>query len=280
MPDIANIIQSGAGNAWFLLPTALLLGALHALEPGHSKSMMIAFIVAIHGTARQAALLALSATLGHTIVVWALALLAWRLGDAGVLERAEPWLLVLGGLLLIGLSFSILRRLVPASPHSHNHHDHDHAHSHDHGHAHRHDHKPAHQPHGTFESGDAHAAYHEAEIKKQFTGKAGAVTNGEIAWFGFTGGLLPCPAAFAVLLACLHQKAYGLGIVMVATFSIGLAAMMVAVGVAAAWGLTAIKSSTGAFERFAKWAPYVSSAVVFVIGLFAVAQGLRAFGLL
>lgn len=72
MPDIANIIQSGAANAWFLLPTAILLGALHALEPGHSKSMMIAFIVAVHGTARQAALLALSATLGHTIVVWAL----------------------------------------------------------------------------------------------------------------------------------------------------------------------------------------------------------------
>lgn len=242
--------------------------------------MMIAFIVAIHGTARQAALLALSATLGHTIVVWALALLAWRLGDAGVLERAEPWLLVLGGLLLIGLSFSILRRLVPASPHSHHQHGHDHAHSHDHGHAHGHDHKPAHQPHGTFESEDTHAAYHEAEIKKQFTGKAAAVTNGEIAWFGFTGGLLPCPAAFAVLLACLHQKAYGLGIVMVATFSIGLAAMMVAVGVAAAWGLTAIKSSTGAFERFAQWAPYVSAAVVFVIGLFAVAQGVRALGFL
>jgi nickel/cobalt exporter len=292
MPDIANIIQAGAANAWFLLPTALLLGALHALEPGHSKSMMIAFIVAIHGTARQAALLALSATLGHTIVVWALALLAWRLGDAGVLERAEPWLLVVGGLLLIGLSFSILRRLVPATPHAHGHHhhghDHDHAHSHDHGHdhkhahgpAHGHDHKQAHQPHGQFETEDAHAAFHEAEIKKQFTGKTGAVTNGEIAWFGFTGGLLPCPAAFAVLLACLHQKSYGLGIVMVAAFSIGLAAMMVAVGVAAAWGMTAIKNSTGAFDSFAKWAPYVSSAVVFVIGLFAVAQGLRALGFL
>jgi nickel/cobalt transporter (NicO) family protein len=286
MPDIANIIQSGAANAWLLLPTALLLGALHALEPGHSKSMMIAFIVAIHGTAKQAALLALSATLGHTIVVWALALLAWRLGDAGVLERAEPWLLLLGGLLLIGLSLSILRRLVPASTHSHGHHHHDHSHghghdhAHDYGHAHGPSHNPEHQPHGTFASEDAHAAFHEAQIKKQFTRTTGAVTNGEIAWFGFTGGLLPCPAAFAVLLACLHQKAYGLGIAMVAAFSIGLAAMMVAVGVAAAWGMTAIKGSTGAFDRFARWAPYVSSAVVFLIGLFAVAQGLRALRLL
>ena len=34
-----------------MLPVAIVLGALHALEPGHSKSMMTAFIVAIHGTA-------------------------------------------------------------------------------------------------------------------------------------------------------------------------------------------------------------------------------------
>ncbi len=278
MPDIASIIQSGAANAWLLLPTALVLGALHALEPGHSKSMMIAFIVAVHGTARQAALLALSATLGHTIVVWALAVIAWRLGDAGVLERAEPWLLVLGGLLLIALSFRILKRLVPAPAHGHHHHGHDHhGHGHNHGHASTpaHDH---HHAHATFNTEDEHAAFHEAEIKKQFTGKAGAVTNGEIAWFGFTGGLLPCPAAFAVLLACLHQQAYGLGIVMVAAFSVGLALTMVAVGVAAAWGVTAIKSKSGAFDRFAYWAPYLSSAVVFGIGLFAVVQGLRAFG--
>jgi nickel/cobalt exporter len=277
MPDIASIIQSGTANSWLLLPTALALGALHALEPGHSKSMMIAFIVAIHGTARQAALLALSATVGHTIVVWGLALLAWRLGDAGVLERAEPWLLVLGGLLLIALAFRILHRLVPSAPHDHHHHDHghDHGHADQQGQAHK-----AHSPHGAFDTEDAHAAFHEAEIKKQFTDKAGSVTNGEIAWFGFTGGLLPCPAAFAVLLACLHQKAYGLGIAMVAAFSLGLALMMVSVGIAAAWGVTALKTKSGAFDRFARWAPYLSSAVVFVIGLFAVAQGLRAFGLL
>ena len=143
MPDIAAIIQSGLGNAWLLLPTALVLGALHALEPGHSKSMMTAFIVAINGTARQAALLAVAATVGHTIVVWFLALLAWRLGDSGLLERAEPWLLLLGGLLLIALAVRILSRLgigtrQPAAGHA-PHHDHGrhrlgHGHPHDHGH--------------------------------------------------------------------------------------------------------------------------------------------------
>ncbi len=283
MPDIAQIIQAGGANAWLLLPTAVFLGALHALEPGHSKSMIIAFIVAVQGTARQAALLALSATLGHTIVVWALALLAWRLSDAGLLERAEPWLLVLGGLLLIGLSINILRRLLPETSHGHGHghgHSHDHGHGHKHapGHNHKHEQAQAHHPHGAFETEDAHTAYHAAEVKTRFAEKAGTVTDGEIAWFGFTGGLLPCPAAFAVLLACLHQKAYGLGIVMVAAFSIGLAAMMVAVGVTAAWGLAAIKNRSGTFDRIAHIAPYLSSAVVFAIGLYALLQGLRAFG--
>ena len=75
---------------------------------------------------------------------------------------------------------------------------------------------------------DAHAAAHAAELKRQLA--KGPVTNADVAWFGFSGGLIPCPAAFAVLLACFHQKAYGLGVVMVAAFSIGLALMLVAIG--------------------------------------------------
>jgi hypothetical protein len=69
MPDIPALIQSGTASVWLLLPVAIVLGALHALEPGHSKSMMTAFIVAIHGSAAQAVVLALSVTVGHTIVV-------------------------------------------------------------------------------------------------------------------------------------------------------------------------------------------------------------------
>ena len=92
--------------------------------------------------------------------------------------------------------------------------------------------------------------------------------------------VVPCPSAFAVLLVCLHQKAYGLGMVMVVTFSIGLASMMVAVGLAAAWGVTAIKTKSGVFDLCARWAPYLSAAVVVVIGVFAVAQGLRGLGIL
>ena len=71
MPDIAAILQSGAAHAWFYLPAAVVLGALHALEPGHSKSLMAAFIVAIRGTPAQAVLLGVSAAFGLTVtMVW------------------------------------------------------------------------------------------------------------------------------------------------------------------------------------------------------------------
>ena len=73
--------------------------------------MMTAFIVAIHGTAAEVVLLALSATVGHTIVVWVLAILAWQLQDTAVLEKAEPWLLLVGGLLIVLLALRILSRL-------------------------------------------------------------------------------------------------------------------------------------------------------------------------
>jgi nickel/cobalt transporter (NicO) family protein len=265
MADIESVLLSGSGNPWLLLPVAIALGALHALEPGHSKSLMVAFIVAIRGTARQAALLGVSAAVGHTIVIWILALLAYRLSDEGVLEKAEPWLLLIGGLLLIGLAINILRRF---GPRRHNH-DHDHHHAHDHDHAHS---------DAAAMTEDAHAARHEAEIAERFKGQQ--VSNAEVAWFGFTGGLMPCPSAFAVLLICLHQKAYGLGIAMVAAFSIGLAMTLVAVGVAAAWSVEALQGRSSTFDRIARWAPLVSALMVLVLGTIVTIQGARALNLI
>ena len=54
MSNLTEIFNAGAANAYLFVPTAVLLGALHGLEPGHSKTMMAAFIVAIRGTVAQA----------------------------------------------------------------------------------------------------------------------------------------------------------------------------------------------------------------------------------
>jgi nickel/cobalt exporter len=89
MTSFADLISQGSAHAWLFIPSAILLGALHGLEPGHSKTMMAAFIVAVRGTVGQAVLLGLAATVSHTIVVWGIAfagLYIWQGVDAEVFE--------------------------------------------------------------------------------------------------------------------------------------------------------------------------------------------------
>ena len=87
------MLQQGSGSAWLFVPSAIALGALHGLEPGHSKTMMAAFIIAVRGTVAQAVLLGLSATVSHTAVVWALALVGLYFGqNSDVLARYANFL--------------------------------------------------------------------------------------------------------------------------------------------------------------------------------------------
>ena len=262
MADIATIIQGGAANPWLYLPAAVLLGALHALEPGHSKSLMAAFIVAIRGTAQQAVLLGISAAIGHTIIVWGLALLGMYLGDKLIVEKAEPWLILITGILIVLLAARLLG-LIRKQAAAHHHHDHPHDHDHDYSHG---------------NTGD-HDAAHAKDIEKKFAGRSN-ISSREIAWFGFTGGLMPCPAAIAVLLICLQLKQFTLGVAMVAAFSVGLAITLVSVGVVAAWGTQhAAKSFNGpVFEKWAERLPYISGGLVMLLGLFITLRGLMALG--
>ena len=91
---LTDIFQQGAAAAWLYLPTAVLLGALHGLEPGHSKTMMAAFIIAVRGTVGQAVLLGLCATLSHTLIVWVVALGGMYLWQGVDAESFEPYLQV------------------------------------------------------------------------------------------------------------------------------------------------------------------------------------------
>lgn len=75
MPNFTDMIQQGTAHAWLFIPSAIALGALHGLEPGHSKTVMAAFIIAVRGTVLQAVLLGLAATVSHTAIVWIIALL-------------------------------------------------------------------------------------------------------------------------------------------------------------------------------------------------------------
>jgi len=265
MPPIAELIQQGATNLWVFIPTAILLGALHGLEPGHSKTMMASFIIAVRGSVAQAALLGLCAALSHSLIVWALAAAALQFGNELIAEKAEPYFMLLSAVVVIGVSIWMFLRTRSdvSAAHEHGHdHEHDHGpHDHDHDHEHEHEHDD-----GDESYQDAHERAHAEDIKRRFAGRN--VTTGQIAMFGLTGGLVPCPASVTILMICLHLKRFSLGFALVASFSLGLAISLVSVGVIAAWGARHVgkRLGKGKFGDIARKMPYFSSALMGLVG--------------
>ncbi|WP_313393921.1 nickel/cobalt efflux transporter [Sphingobium yanoikuyae] len=287
MDSLADLLQQSAAHAWLFVPTAILLGALHGLEPGHSKTMMAAFIIAVRGTVRQAVLLGLAATISHTAVVWIVALGGmWLFGGLNA-DATEPYFQLASGVLIVFIAGWMLwrtRREQIAGEHYHHHdHDHDHGHKHDgnhhlHGHDHHHD-----EPSEAEERGlevatggfmDAHEMEHAEDIRRRFTNQN--VTTGQIVLFGLTGGLIPCPGAITVLLLCLQLQRLTLGAVLVLCFSIGLAITMVASGVIAAVSVRQVAKRWSGFGEIVRRAPYVSGAVILVVGVYVALHGWQA----
>ncbi len=273
MVDIATLLQQGATNLWLFVPSALLLGALHGLEPGHSKTMMAAFIVAIRGSVGQAILLGLSATLSHTAIVWIIALAGLWFGRNLDMNTAEPWFQLASAVLILCVAgWMVWRTWRDQRPHDH-HHDHDHHDDHDHDHDHDHHHHDQGPDLGLTGAEDAHERAHAEDIRRRFAGRS--VTTGQIVIFGLTGGLIPCPASITVLLLCLQLKQVALGALLVLCFSVGLAATMVSVGVAAAIGMRhAERRWSGLFETLAKRAPYASAGLISLVAILLGWQGL------
>lgn len=110
MQSLPDLLQQSSAHAWLFIPTAVLLGALHGLEPGHSKTMMAAFIIAIRGSVSQAVLLGLSAAISHTAIVWVIALGGQYLGSRLNVEAVEPYLQILSAVIVAGVAAWIIWR--------------------------------------------------------------------------------------------------------------------------------------------------------------------------
>ena len=365
MSTFEQLLRAGTANAWLFVPTAVALGALHGLEPGHSKTMMASFIVAVRGTVAQAVLLGLSAAVSHSLIVWSLAFAALTWGDVLIADHAEPYFLAASGAVVLGVALWMFLRArredrlaSGASEHRRDHRDETHridtgdgvatlsvfedgvpprfrlrferpgdappaqavsivteragggtqrfgfvdrggflesvdeipepheftarlGLAHD-GHVHDYDltyaeHDHAHGPDAAAPGyQDAHERAHADDIRLRFAGRA--ATTPQIVLFGLTGGLLPCPAAIAVVLVCLQLKEFALGVGMVAAFSTGLALTLVAVGAAAAWGTRHVARRTSWFDRVGRKLPYLSSGFIALLGLFTFAQGILGIG--
>lgn len=267
MGEFSTLLQQG--NGWFFIPSAILLGILHGLEPGHSKTMMAAFIIAIKGTVKQAVMLGLAATLSHTAIVWLIALGGMYLSRAFTAQSVEPWLQLISAIIILSTACWMFWRTWRGEQQwlAGNHH-HNHDHNHDHDHDHDHDHHGHIHPEGATSKAyqDAHERAHAADIQRRFDGQT--VTNGQILLFGLTGGLIPCPAAITVLLICIQLKAFTLGATMVLSFSLGLALTLVTVGVGAAISVQQAAKRWSGFSTLARRAPYFSSILIGLVGVY------------
>lgn len=241
MNSFTELASQGSANAWLFVPSAIVLGALHGLEPGHSKTMTAAFIVAIRGTISQAVLLAVAATASHTAIVWVLALLALTYGKNVNVEAGDPYFQIVSGMIILGMAlWMVVRTWRERRRHSLALHEHTRTHAH--------------------------------ETEERFAGQT--VTTAQVILFGLTGGLLPCAAAVTVLLLCLQLQRFWLGIVLVLCFSIGLALTLMMSGVLAAWGTRRVVQRWKGFDAIMSRAPYGASAVLICLGLYVGLRGL------
>jgi len=358
MLDISALIQQGSTNILIFIPSAILLGALHGLEPGHSKTMMAAFIIAVKGTVGQAVLLGLAATISHTAIVWIIALAGLHFGSQFNTDATEPYLQLVSAALIISIAIwmiwrtwqenlyrsrsshhhaheelrtidtghgvvtaeifedgvppcwrvrfvsgekfnenevsieivrangtnqtfdffqngDFLQSLVPIpEPHlfkatlklAHGSHEHSYHMEFNEHHHHSHDEVNGHST-ASEEYEDAHQRAHAEDIQKRFANRTN-VTTSQIMMFGLTGGLIPCPASITVLLICLQLKQFTLGAMLVLCFSIGLAVTMVTVGAVAALGVNHVSKRWSGFDAIAQRAPYLSIALIILVGFY------------
>lgn len=221
---------------FFALAVSFGLGALHALSPGHGKTIVAAYLVGARGTARHAFLLGGIVTASHTIGVFLLGFITLSLSKYIVPERLYPWLGLLSGLGIVLIGFSLFRKRWQAMGKDHDDHDHSHPHAGDHHHDHDHAHGHSHAP--------------------TFSGLLG---------LGITGGIVPCPSALVVLLSAIAFHQVGFGLVLILAFSAGLAATLVAIGLLMVYlgGMMARFNHFGPLRRLL---PVLSAAGVTLLG--------------
>jgi ABC-type nickel/cobalt efflux system permease component RcnA len=217
-----------AAFALVALALSLLLGAVHALAPGHGKTVMAAYLVGQRGSFRQAAVIALTVTLTHTAGVLALGL-AISASLIVAPERLYPWLGLASGVMLAAIGVGVLARSIRlrrrrAAPHAAGHaeHEHDAGHAHEyaseHASGHRHPHAGEMHTHG----GRPH--------RHGPLGDGQPVTWGSLLAMGFVGGFLPSPSAVVVLLGAIALGRAWFGAVLVIAYGAGMAATLTGAG--------------------------------------------------
>ena len=240
-------------GGWFLFTAAFLafgLGALHALEPGHGKTIVAAYLVGSRGRTRHAVGLGLLVTAAHTAGVYLLGGIVLYASKYVIPERIYPWLSIFSGLIIAALAGYLLLRAWSGveAPEA----DADGV-LHTHWYSRRRDSKAM----------DA-AAVSAVEFTQD---QEKTVPLRQLLLLGITGGIIPCPAALVVLLSAVSLHRIGLGLFLIVAFSVGLAAVLVSIGIAMVKARHLLSRWRSDSPWIKRWLPIGSACAMLVAGL-------------
>jgi len=283
------------GFALFAVLLATVLGAVHALAPGHGKSVMAAYLVGLHGRARQAVTIGATITVTHTagVLVLGIVLTASR---AVATERLYPWLGLASGLLLAAVGVGLLRRAVTGR----HHHPHGHRHGHGHGGAAPHDPGHDHGDTAPHDPGRGHGeaahdlghAHGHGDGAGRGTGaepgpmgakrwQAGPLSRRALVILGFAGGLVPSPSAVVVLLGAVALGHAWFGVLLVLAYGVGMAGTLTGVGLLLVRARRTVDrrraaTTPGWPARAGRFMPLATASLIVAVGLVVAAQGAAA----
>lgn len=232
LESLLTVNEPTMGFLVVALGVSFLAGAAHALSPGHGKAVVAAYLAGSRGTIGDAVYLGTVVTITHTAGVFALGLVALYASQYLLVDRLLVWLSFMSGLLIVIIGgwlfwsrWQAFRSGNSAEEHQHRHWPlgKPHSHSHGHGHHHEHDHSHGHGGHEHSHGHDHGNGHHHHPPR------AG---RGSLLSLGISGGLVPCPEAMAVLLISFTINRIALGLLVLVAFSLGLAAVLIAIGIA------------------------------------------------
>lgn len=292
IPDILRTLPVTPVLALIALATAALLGAGHALTPGHGKTLMAAYLVGTRGTPRHALGLGAAVSVSHTIGILGLAMVVLAAESAlppDLVVRVAP---VIAALTIVGIGGWMLitelrrvraRRSLAVAP------DHVHDDGHEHIHASTHPHDPAvvaaaleavdhphPHPHEHIDDGLEHA--HGGIRHRHVPAPGTTITWRSLVILGLAGGLIPSTNALLILLATIAAGQPGWGVVLVVAFGLGMAAVMAGVGLAFVYarGLIERGAARAGVGRVARLVPLGAAIVVLAVGVVLTTQALAA----
>ncbi len=262
------------------LAAAVVLGAVHALSPGHGKSVVAAYLVGSRGTVRQAMFLGLTVTVTHTIGVYALGVVT-LVASAWILpQQLYPVLGLVSGVMVLLVGLSLLRtRLVSAlrSPAGGMHSSHRHEPGHDGPTAEHHRSRREHPTHSHEDHPHGHDGEHGHSHAPLSADGSPLGMRGLLA-LGVSGGLVPCLSALVVMLSAIALHQTGLGLLLIVAFSLGLAGVITGMGVLLVLtrdriGRLQLRLPDRVLQPVLRTVPVVAALVVVAVGVVMTLRG-------